>query len=479
MPSPTASKLERYRDLVDDWPAFLDALARPLPTAIWTNRLRIRAERLRELLVAEGLAPRPLAWNPSAFRIETAGTIGDRWWFRAGLAHAQEEVSQLPALLLDPRPGERILDLCAAPGGKTAQLAAALHNRGTVVANDVRIDRTRALSALIARLGLVNVSTTVHDGGSYPSAAGQFDRVLVDAPCSAEGTARKNPAVLERASDSRERYPPLQRRLLQRAVELCRPGGRIVYSTCTFAPEENELVVDAVLGRFGARLRLLPARVEGLAADPGLDRWQGRRLHPDLIHSLRIWPHRNDTGGFFVAVLEKLGEGQPPEVAAVPDAGLDQLAALLARHGIAPSALAGWTVHRRSSRSLWLTSTDHRPPPAPYSATVGLPLVSTKTRPAKLSTAGALLLAPHAHAQVIDLHRHQLPAYFARDALSLPAAQSAACSGAGHVLVRYRGVGLGTGYWDPRRGALESLFPKHWAGTGPAQKTFTRSPDQG
>lgn len=459
--------LARYRGLVDDWPAFLESLARPLPVVVWANRLRCDAGCLQALLAADGLQPRVLPWNADAFRIQPRGALGAHWWYRAGLAHSQEEVSQLPVRLLDPQPGERILDLCAAPGGKTAQIAVALGNGGTVVANEARLARTRALSAVIARLGLVNVSTTVHDGGNYPAAAGGFHRVLVDAPCSGEGTLRKNPRPGALGPDAFVRYGVLQERLLARAVALCRPGGRIVYSTCTFAPEENELVVDRLLERCGGMLELLHARVEGLAVDPGLDRWQGRRLHPQLSRALRLWPHRNDTGGFFIAVLERSAEGDVRgPTARVADAGLGDLGDLLAQHGIEPSACRNWTVHRRSSRALWLAARDHRPPPAPHPATVGLAAVSTKTRPPKLSTPGALLLAPHARQQVIDLHEGQLGTYLARGELAMASAQAAQCTRAGHVLVRHRGYGLGTGYWDARRGVLESQFPKQWAGSG-------------
>ena len=277
--NPTRVDLEealgRYRplfgDVVDDWDGFIDALLRPLPTCIWSNPARIDGSGLAALIAEEGVDPEPIPWllspllsgsadatvssgddpAPSlgrAFRLPPGFKAGQRWWYCAGLAHAQEEVSQLPVTLLDLRPGQRVLDLCAAPGGKTAQIALALGNRGTLLANDFSPERLSALQGNLDRLGVVNCSSTWCDGGNYPAAAGPFDRILVDAPCSSEGTLRRNRSLAFRIGTERnERMAARQRALLRKAVQLCRPGGRIVYSTCTFAPEENELIVAEAL----------------------------------------------------------------------------------------------------------------------------------------------------------------------------------------------------------------------------------------
>ncbi len=309
MPSVSASisipsAFLRYRAIVDDWEAFVAALRRPLPVCAWTNTLRTTPAQVKAALEAEGLKPEPLAWRPDAFRLPSDSQPGNRLAYVLGHYHVQEEVSLLPVPLLDPQPGERVLDLCAAPGGKTAQIAVRMQNRGTVVANDRNPLRLRQLSGTIERLGLLNVTTTLHDGADYPLESGPFDRVLVDVPCSCEGNFRKDQQVADAFAGAPE-LCGLQTALLHRAVMLCRPGGRIVYATCTFAPEENELVVDAVLRRWGEALRLLPAHLEGFRGAPGLIEWNGRRLHPSLEQTLRVWPHLNDTGGFFVAVLER------------------------------------------------------------------------------------------------------------------------------------------------------------------------------
>ncbi len=296
---------ERYRPLVDDWEAFVAVQEWPLAPTVWTNTLRTTPEALRAFLLEEGVEACDVPWYPGALRLPPDAAPGKLLAKLLGLAHIQEEVSLLPILLLDPQPDERLLDLCAAPGNKTVQAAVRMGDRGTVVANDRSHKRLGLVVANLERLGVTIGAVTAYDAGNLPRDFGSFDRVLADVPCSCEGTARKNPEVLRR--EGRERRPThLQRAILKKAVQLCRPGGRIVYSTCTYAPEENEAIVDEAVASNGAGLRLLPARVDGFLGSPGLVEWEGRRFAEGMEQTLRVWPHHNDTGGFFVAVLEKL-----------------------------------------------------------------------------------------------------------------------------------------------------------------------------
>ena len=308
-PSPYKA-FERYRALIDDWDAFIDALSRPLPVCVWTNTLRTTADRLAQWMRAGAYPVEPVGWYPGAFRLPAEAKPGNRLEYLAGLYHVQEEVSLVPPVLLEPQAGQRVLDLCAAPGNKTAQLAVAMDNRGTLVANDRDPLRLRAVRHVIDRLGVVNISMTAYDGANFPRESGLFERVLVDVPCSCEGTTRKHPESLQASSvEFSNRLGGPQRALLRKAVQLCAVGGRIAYSTCTFAPEENELIIDDIVGEVGpGALRLVPARVPGLVSSPGITRWQGRQLCQDMEHCMRVWPHQNDTGGFFVALLEKTAE---------------------------------------------------------------------------------------------------------------------------------------------------------------------------
>ena len=304
--------LERYRDLVDDYDAFRMAHEKPLPTVVRANILRVSAKELAELLRQEGLDGTPLAWNPEALRLAPGSSPGKSLLVPMGLFHIQEEVSLLPVVLLDPQPGETLLDLCSAPGNKTVQAALRMSDQGSILANDISRTRLGLVVRAAERLGVTICATIAGDGANLPAGIGPFDRVLADVPCSCEGTARKNPEILRRAKMVR----PIRSQvaLLHKAIQRCRPGGRIVYSTCTYAPEENELVVDTVL-RATANdsdqprydLDVLPAGMDGLRTVPGLTRWQDRELDPRLANAMRVYPHHNDTGGFFVAVLEKRG----------------------------------------------------------------------------------------------------------------------------------------------------------------------------
>ena len=298
--------LERYRPLIDDWDAFAAALARPLPSTLWTNTLRTTPQLLRDWLARDGFDATPLPWYPGAFRLPPAARPGKSLAYVTGHYHVQEDVSLVPVALLDPRPGERILDACAAPGNKTVQAAVRMNDRGTLIANEKNRHRIGVVRRNLERLGITCAAVLVADAANLPRDAGTFDRVLADVPCSCEGTSRKNPEVLRRL-----RRPPGSRRggqlaILRKAVQLTRPGGRVVYSTCTYAPEENEGVVGALLAEAEpGSLRLLPARIDGLRSAPGVVEWNGECWDASLERAMRIWPHHNDSGGFFVAVIEK------------------------------------------------------------------------------------------------------------------------------------------------------------------------------
>lgn len=305
MPAPpNLAVFDRYRELIDDWPAFHEALRRPLPTVLWTNTLRLSPEEVAEDLRRDGHDIEPIPWWPGAFRLPAGARPGKSLAFLTGCYHIQEEVSLLPIALLDPRPGERVLDLCAAPGNKTLQAAVRMENRGSVVANDKSKHRVGVMRRNVERLGVTCIALLQADASNLPRACGLFDRVLADVPCSCEGTSRKNPEVtrLPLRPGARARG---QAAILRKALQKCRPGGRVVYSTCTYAPEENEAVVDTVLRELEpGTVDILPASIPSFRSLPGLCSWQGRDYLPELSGALRVYPHHNDTGGFFVTVLE-------------------------------------------------------------------------------------------------------------------------------------------------------------------------------
>lgn len=466
MTDPVPAHLARYAPLLDDYEAFAAALTRPLPQTLALNPLRVGPERLLELF-SDRLSLTPVSWCADAWRLGVTDRPGRLWGFSAGLYTIQEEASLLPARLLGASPGQRVLDLCAAPGNKTAHLALALGNRGTVIANDLKLPRLQALHDLCRRLGLVNISVTGHDGVVYPVADAQFDRVLVDAPCTSEGKAQRG---FLRASSARFRsfICGQQRALLRRALDLCRPGGRIVYSTCTFAPEENEAVVSEVLEAAQGRLRVLPPPVRVPGAAPGLLHFQNHAYHPDLVHAQRLWPHRTGTGGFFAVLLERCdvhanGPSLPPPQALDP-ASPHLLADGFRRFGIPNEALEGLRLVS-GGRSLRLVADDHAPPADIQLEAIGLECAQYTEGRARLTTGGLLYFGSAARRNVIDLDSAALERWRQRRVQDLDGAERPDAT-PGAVLIRHAGLIQGSGLLRrdvPGRHRLESQYPKAWA----------------
>jgi len=294
--------LERYRDIVPDFELFVESMARPLPVTARINTLKTDRSRLLSRLTESKVSFRPFSWYDLGLEldVEKPGNLIENLM---GHIHVQEEISMVSPIVLDPKPKERVLDMCAAPGSKTTQIASMMENRGLLVANDPANTRVASLRSNCERAGAINVVVTRYDGRRFPST--KFDRVLVDAPCTGQGMARKDITVLDRWSLKRSLgLQRLQRALLKRATDLVKPGGVIVYSTCTFAPEENEAVVSWVAERV-PQVSLEKVSVEGLESSPGLTEWDGSRFGDEMEKCARYYPHKNDAGGFFVAKLIK------------------------------------------------------------------------------------------------------------------------------------------------------------------------------
>ena len=304
-PEPSLERFKRYKAIIPSFEEFLCCLRKPLPKTARINTLKASLEDVLAGLEERGISFERLRWYEHGIRLRGIDRPGNLLEYFLGLLHPQEEVSMVPPLLMELAPGQLVLDLCAAPGSKATQVAQILANTGHIVANDISTERLKLLRDNYERLGVLNMGITAYDGRRFPLAC-QFDAVLVDAPCSCEGVIRKDPSVV-RALGPRLywRMHKLQRALLLRAVELVRPGGVVVYSTCTFAPEENELVVDYVLRRLGDLLEVEPVELKGLKHEPGLTEWVGHELHPDISYCARFYPHLNDTGGLFVAKLRR------------------------------------------------------------------------------------------------------------------------------------------------------------------------------
>ena len=226
-----------------------------------------------------------------------------------GLIYVQNASSQVPVHVLAPQPGERVLDLCAAPGSKTGQLAAAMQNAGEIVAVEKVRGRYYKLRANVAAQGATTVAPRLGSGTSVPHTDPEaFDRVLLDAPCSTEGRFRADvPETTAYWSPRKiKEMRSKQGRLLYAAVQALRPGGTLVYSTCTFAPEENEGALTKALKTFGDRIEVVPPgpMPDAATVRPGLPEWNGRTFHPSVQHARRVLPDGRFEA-FFVARIAK------------------------------------------------------------------------------------------------------------------------------------------------------------------------------
>jgi len=296
--------VERYSQFIPDSDAFLDAMQRPLKRTFRVNTLKATRERVLDLLA--DLRPEPLPWYDLGFSLDAGEGLGKRIEHFIGLIYVQEAASMAPPLVLDPQPGERVLDMAAAPGSKTTEMSAMMQNTGIIIANDPSPTRVRGLLGNVDRAGCLNVAVCRMDGpGLGRAVVGTCDKVLVDAPCSSEGTIRKSPQALAHWSVAAiERFPSIQKRLILAGYHALRPGGQMVYSTCTVAPEENEAVVTHLLQR-QPEAEVCEVNLPGLVMRPGPVEWERERFPDAVQRCRRILPQDNDTEPFFVALIRR------------------------------------------------------------------------------------------------------------------------------------------------------------------------------
>lgn len=299
-----AEFIRRYEQIIPDFAEFLAAMQAPLLRTARVNLLKAEPEQVFALLA--DLSPRPLPWYSHGFTVEQGEKLGRRIEHFIGLIYVQEAASMVPPLILAPEPGERVLDLAAAPGSKTTQMAGMMRNTGLLIANDSSPVRVRALIGNVDRAGCLNTVICRQDGSVLGRAlSNSCDRVLVDAPCSSEGTIRKSAQALDSWSPKQfEGFARAQRRLLAAGFAALRPGGLLVYSTCTIAPEENEGVVAWLLDHQPAA-ELLDIDLPGLVMRPGVSAWLGVDYPPAVQRCRRILPQDNDTEPFFLALIRK------------------------------------------------------------------------------------------------------------------------------------------------------------------------------
>jgi NOL1/NOP2/sun family putative RNA methylase len=268
--------------------------------AIRVNTLLASREEVVEKLEARGVKLTGIPWLRNGFYIEGGeSSVGASFEYLLGLYSIQEAAAQFPVEVLSPNPGETVLDMCAAPGGKTTQMAAWMMNKGIVVAVDVRRDRLYALENNLERVGAENCVAYCADAARLDYGGTLFDKILLDAPCSGNYVTDRS-WFNKRSIRDIEANAAEQRRLLGAAVGLLRSRGTLVYTTCSLEPEENEFNIQWLLDNHDVEL----VEVEG-PGSPALTDVLGNSLSKEVARCRRFWPDEMETQGFFVAKVVK------------------------------------------------------------------------------------------------------------------------------------------------------------------------------
>ena len=289
--------LERMKgQLGEEFGDFLASLERPRAVALRFNPLKGKIPQMP-------FTGDPVPWEEKGYYYDPQARPGLHVYHEAGVYYLQEASAMAPVALLDPQPGEKVCDLCAAPGGKTTQIAGRMLGEGFLLCNEINPKRAKILSRNIERMAVPNaLVTNEHPANLASRFPGFFDRVLVDAPCSGEGMFRKEEAaVTDWSQETVEMCARRQAEILSSAAVMVRPGGRLVYSTCTFAPEEDE---QAVANFLAEHPEFVPEQLDAP--------W----FVPVENAGYRMWPHKLLGEGHFAAVLRKTGgeEGENPEL---------------------------------------------------------------------------------------------------------------------------------------------------------------------
>ena len=291
--------------------AFFEANESPRPVVIRTNTIRTHRRELAQSLINRGVTLEPVGkWSKVGLQVfESQVPLGATPEYLAGQYIIMAASSFLPVMALAPQEHERVLDMAAAPGGKTTYIAALMKNTGTIFANDSKKDRAKALIGNIHRLGVKNTIVCNHDAREFPKVIGGFDRVLLDAPCSGTGVIAKDPSVKTNKTEKDFlQLPHLQKQLLLCAIDsvdhTSKTGGYIVYSTCSVSIEENEQVVQYAL-RKRPNVKLVEMGLTfGL---DGFTSYMGKRFDPKMKMTKRFYPHDYNVDGFFVSKFKKTG----------------------------------------------------------------------------------------------------------------------------------------------------------------------------
>ncbi len=299
--------IERYIQFLglDETINYLKANELPLTPSIRTNTLKISTSELRKRLENKGFELEPIEWIPHAFNVlKTPYNLGSSHEFLQGYYYLQNVASMLSAIILDPKPNDTVIDMCAAPGSKSTHLAQLMENEGTLILIDRNKNRIPALEINLRRMGIINSIVLNMDAVNVSNLHIKADKILLDAPCTGEGLIRQDP---DRKKSKNIRYIEkmalIQKKLLKTGLNTLKTRGNLLYCTCSIAPEENELVVNDTLKSLDNFSIVDISNKYGLK---GLTEVFGINLIEDLKFSQRLYPHIHDTIGFYYCLITKL-----------------------------------------------------------------------------------------------------------------------------------------------------------------------------
>ena len=439
---------------------FREAMLSPPPASLRLNPLIAPSRHLRSRFGT------PVPWCPEAFVLqEPESRLGHTLEHALGTFYIQAKAPTLAVEVLQPQPGERVLDLCAAPGGKATQIAAHMRNTGLLLANEPSRKRLPALIGQLERCGVTNAVVSKAPGSELARYFhNYFDRVLLDAPCSGDGVLRKNQAMLNYwSADDARNQSQIQTGLLRAAFHMLRPGGVLVYSTCSLSLEENEQVLLGLLRRYSEQVDVLPIDI---FASPPLPRAIAAEFPATFARCARVWPHLHDTEGAFVARLGKKAATQwhrqedDAETWTEESAGQASAAAreqIETRWQFAIPCPADHIL-ALNKRYLCLQprAADAFQTRYPFFVRAGMRLARNHKAHYYLTQQAVAMWGERMSASGLDLNWEQVRALFAGDSLSLPEPTPLK----GEVLVRLAPWTICRGIVEPGGHILRSMLPR-------------------
>ena len=413
---------------------------------------RTSAEQFEQTAQAYGWKIQPIPDCFGSFTVVrgTGPRVTSTPEYFAGLFYIQESASMLPPLILNPELHSAILDMTAAPGSKTTQLSHLMNNTGAIIANDMDPRRMKALAFNIEKQGCRNVALRCGDACRFGEALPEtFDYVLLDAPCSAEGSITKDPTYFTYWHENKiPRLAALQKELLTAALKTCKTGGTIVYSTCTIAPEENEGVIDWLLENYGDFVEIEPIKDFPSIPRSAISSWQDKTFNPQVNKAIHLIPTADQHESFFIARIKKIKSlisNDPQPVNSLTRKLVNQqviLPQILARFSLAPTLFAD-TVTTEINEQYWLSGQDLHSFLADFPLKIdrsGMPLGRETQKGFRLAFPFALAYAHHGKQNVAQLDEANARQFIRGNTVSCLNEDELE---AGQVLVAHEGMGLG------------------------------------